>query len=84
MSQEYPGCSVQSKLKEQQAAAELAYRSAINHMKEVRGMEYERAWRLVEHRRVSLQRARSAIEQHEKEHMCTPLETKKTVVSDVR
>ena len=56
MSPDYPACSIQIKLKQRQTAAELAYRSAIDHMKESRGVEYERAWRLVEHRRISLQR----------------------------
>ena len=63
-------CSIQSKLIQQHATADLAYRSALAHMKEVRGQEFERAWRLAENRKASLERARKALRQHEEEHLC--------------
>jgi hypothetical protein len=43
--------SVQTKLTEQHAAAELAYRFAVAQMNEMRDLEFERAWRLAENRR---------------------------------
>lgn len=63
-------CSIQIKLTEQHTAAELAYRAALVRMKEIRGQEFERAWRLVELRRASLERARQVLRQHEEEHLC--------------
>ena len=63
-------CSIQIKLTEQHRAAELAYRSGITRMKETRGQEFERAWRLVENRRASLERARQILREHEQEHLC--------------
>lgn len=63
-------CVIQIKLTEQHTAAELAYRSGLSRMKETRGQEFERAWRLVENRRASLERARQALRQHEQEHLC--------------
>ncbi len=64
-------CSVQIRLTEQQTAAELAYRSAVSRMKEMRGQEFERAWRLVENRRLSLERAGQVLQEHEREHECS-------------
>jgi hypothetical protein len=63
-------CSVQIKLAEQYETEALAYRSAVARMKESRGQEFERAWRLVEHRRVSLEQARRVLRAHEMEHIC--------------
>jgi hypothetical protein len=63
-------CSIQRKLIEQYTASESAYRSAVARMKEMRGQQFERAWRLVEYRRASLERARQALAQHEQEHLC--------------
>lgn len=63
-------CAKQIKLTEQYKAAELAYRSAVARMKEMRGQEFERAWRVMEHRRASLQGARQVLSEHEQEHAC--------------
>jgi hypothetical protein len=63
-------CSRQIKLTEQCTAADLAYRSAVARMKEMRGQEFERAWRLVECRRASLERALQVLREHEQEHSC--------------
>jgi len=63
-------CTKQIKLSEQHRTAELAYRSAVARMKEARGLEFERAWRLVEHRRGSLEHARRVLREHEQEHLC--------------
>jgi hypothetical protein len=63
-------CSVQTKLAAQYETAALAYRSAVARMKESRGQEFERAWRLVEHRRASLEQARRVLREHELEHIC--------------
>jgi ribosomal protein S19E (S16A) len=63
-------CSIQIKLTEQHKAAELAYRSGVARMKEMRGQEFERASRLVEHRRASLECARQVLREHEQEHLC--------------
>lgn len=63
-------CSIQTKLTERYAIAESTYRSAIARMKELRGLEFERAWRLVEQRRTSLLGARLILRQHEQEHLC--------------
>lgn len=63
-------CSVQTKLVTQYASAEVAYRSAVARMKESRDQEFERAWRLVEHRRASLEKARHVLREHELEHIC--------------
>jgi hypothetical protein len=54
-------CSVQIKLTNLQTAAESAYRSGAARTNEMRGKEFERAWRLVEHRRVPLELARQAL-----------------------
>jgi hypothetical protein len=63
-------CSTQIKLTEQHTAAELAYHSGVAQMKELRGPEFLRARRMVEHRRASLERARQVLREHEQEHMC--------------
>jgi len=63
-------CSLQVKLTEQCTAAELAYRDAVARGKAARGLEFERAWRLQEHRRISLQRAQQILKEHERDHMC--------------
>jgi hypothetical protein len=63
-------CALQIKLIEQHTAADLAYRAAIARMKEIRGQEFERAWRLVELRRASLERARQVLRRHKEEHLC--------------
>jgi hypothetical protein len=63
-------CPLQTKLATQHATAELAYRSAVARMKESRDQEFERAWRLVEHRRATLERARHVLREHELEHTC--------------
>jgi hypothetical protein len=63
-------CSIQIKLTEQHTAAELACRSGVARMKETRGQGFERAWRLVENRRASLERARQVLREHEQEHLC--------------
>ena len=63
-------CSVQITLAEQYDAAAMAYRSAVARMKESRGQEFERAWRLVEHRRAPLEQARRVLRAHELEHFC--------------
>jgi hypothetical protein len=63
-------CSVQTKLAAQYATAELAHRSAVARMKESRDQEFERAWRLVEHRRAALEHARQVLREHELEHSC--------------
>jgi hypothetical protein len=63
-------CSIQIRLTEQYKAADLAYRSGVARMKETRGREFERAWQLVENRRVSLGRARQVLREHELEHLC--------------
>jgi hypothetical protein len=63
-------CSIQIKLTDLHTAAELAYRSGVARMKEARGQEFERAWRLVENRRASLEHARRVLRQHEQEHLC--------------
>jgi hypothetical protein len=63
-------CSIQIKLTEQHAAAELAFRSGVARMKETRGQRFERAWRLVDNRRASLERARQLLGQHVQEHLC--------------
>jgi len=63
-------CSVQIKLAAQYETAALAYRSAVARMKESRGQEFERAWRLVEHRREFLEKARRVVREHELEHFC--------------
>jgi hypothetical protein len=63
-------CSVQTKLAAQYETAALAYRSAVARMKESRGQEFERAWRLVEHRRTSIEQARRVLRDHELEHFC--------------
>jgi hypothetical protein len=63
-------CRVQSRLAAEETAAVSAYRSAVARMKAVRGMEFERAWRLTEIRRQSLQHAQQRLRQHEHEHLC--------------
>jgi len=63
-------CSLRTKLEEKQAAAELAYRNAVSLMKQTRGKEFERAWRLAELRRESFQRANQALQDHDQEHLC--------------
>lgn len=63
-------CSVQTKLAAQYETSEQAYRSAVARMKESRGQEFERAWRLVEHRRAALEQARRVLREHELEHIC--------------
>jgi hypothetical protein len=63
-------CSVRIKLRQQYTAAESAYRDAVAGMKRLRGPEFERAWRLSELRRASLQRAQHALTLHEREHLC--------------
>jgi hypothetical protein len=63
-------CSIQIKLTEQHTAAELAYRSAVARMKEMRGQQFERGWRLAEYRRAFLERARQILTEHEQEHLC--------------
>ena len=63
-------CSVQIKLAAQYETAALAYRSGVARMKESRGQEFERAWRLVEHRRAFLEKARHVLREHELEHIC--------------
>jgi hypothetical protein len=63
-------CTIQIRLAEQHRVAELAYRSGVTRMKETRGQAFERAWRLVENRRVSLVRARQVLREHEQEHPC--------------
>jgi hypothetical protein len=63
-------CPVQIKLAEQYETAALAYRSAVARMKESRGQEFERAWRLVEHRRAPLEQARRLLREHELGHIC--------------
>jgi len=68
-------CSVQTKLAAKCATAEQAYRSAVALMKESRGQEFERAWRLVEHRRASLEQARHVLRDHELEHTCDMLKS---------
>ena len=64
-------CSVQIKLVAQCETAALAYRSAVARMKELRGQEFERAWRIVEHRRAFLEKAHHVVREHEVEHICT-------------
>jgi hypothetical protein len=39
-------------------------------MKQTRGQEFERAWRLVESRRTALQRSTKLLQDHEREHFC--------------
>jgi hypothetical protein len=63
-------CAIQIRLTQQQIAAESAYRSGSARMKEMRGQEFERAWRLLEHQRASLERARLVLLEHEQEHGC--------------
>jgi hypothetical protein len=63
-------CAIHIKLTEKHTAAESAYRSDVARMKETRGREFERAWRLVENRRASLVLARQALREHELEHLC--------------
>jgi len=63
-------CSVQIKFAAQYERAALAYHSALARMKESRGQEFERAWRLVEHRRAALEQARRVLRAHELEHTC--------------
>jgi hypothetical protein len=63
-------CAVQVKLAAQYETAALAYRSAVARMKESRGQEFERAWRLVEHRREFLEKAGHVLREHEREHIC--------------
>jgi hypothetical protein len=63
-------CAIQIKLTERHTAAELAYRTGVVRMKETRGQAFERAWRLVENRRLSLVDARQALREHEQEHLC--------------
>jgi hypothetical protein len=63
-------CSVKIELAAQYQTAAIAYRSAVARMKESRGQEFERAWRLVEHRRTSLEQARRVLRAHELEHIC--------------
>jgi len=74
-------CATQLKLIEQHRAAELAYRSGVARMKETRGQEFERAWRLVEHRRASLEHARQVLREHEQEHLCEMKESFAAVTS---
>ena len=63
-------CSVRIKLAAQYETSALAYRSAVARMKESRGQEFERAWRLVEHRRASLEQSRRVLREHQLEHIC--------------
>jgi len=63
-------CPLRTKLEQQIAAAETAYRDAAARMKQTRGKEFERAWRLTEHRRASLQRAHQALQDHDQDHSC--------------
>ena len=63
-------CSIQVRLAEQHAAAEFAFRSGVARMKETRGQQFVRAWRLVDNRRASLERARQVLRQHVQEHLC--------------
>ena len=63
-------CAVQIKFASQYETAARAYRSAVARMKESRGQEFERAWRLVEHRRTFLEKARRVLREHELEHIC--------------
>jgi len=63
-------CPVKLKLAAPYETAALAYRSAVARMKESRGQEFERAWRLVEHRRTSLEQTRRVLRAHELEHIC--------------
>jgi len=63
-------CSARSKLMEQHANATLAYEKAVSRMKQARGQEFERAWRLVEDRRNYLKWAWRALVDHEQEHFC--------------
>jgi hypothetical protein len=63
-------CSIRSKLTQQQMAAESAYRNAVSRMKELRGPEFERAWRLSELKRASLQQVQQALLMHDREHLC--------------
>jgi len=60
-------CKVQIKLAGQR---EVAYRSAVARMKEIRGSGFERAWQLAENRRVAFQMAGHLLQQHEREHLC--------------
>jgi len=71
-------CSLRNRLEEQRAAAELSYRNAVSLMKQARGLEFERAWRLAELRRVSFQQAHQALHDHEQEHQCRAREAAAT------
>jgi hypothetical protein len=65
-------CTIQTRLTRQHAAADVAYRAVLARMKEIRGEEFERAWRLLEQRRTSLMRTHHVLQEHEKEHQCAP------------
>jgi hypothetical protein len=58
------------KLAAQHTAAELVYRTGVTRMKEMPGQVFERAWRLVENRRVSLVHARQVLREHEQDQLC--------------
>lgn len=64
-------CTTQTKLAQRHAAAELAYREAVARMKALRGTDFERAWRLVEHRRSFLDSAWQTLLDHQREHECS-------------
>jgi hypothetical protein len=68
-------CSILIKLEERCRAADLAYRGAVSLMKTKRGGDFERAWRLTEFRRTSLERAIQDLREHEREHSCTNQES---------
>jgi hypothetical protein len=63
-------CRIQIRLTQHHQAADAAYLSALIRMKDTRGEEFERVWRLLEQRRTSLARARQALHEHEEEHQC--------------
>ena len=63
-------CELRSRLEQRVAGAELLYHNAVYNMKQLRGTGFERAWRLSEFRRSSLQIARQALLDHEREHLC--------------
>lgn len=63
-------CSTRSALQQQHEAAVVAYRHASLRMKQVRGAEFERVWRLAEQRRAALERTRQALLRHDQEHPC--------------
>jgi hypothetical protein len=68
-------CRIQIRLAQQHEAADSAYLTALIRMKDTRGEEFERAWRLLEQRRTSMERARQVLHEHEEEHQCALQET---------